>query len=130
MSYTVNMEAEKVNLKIPISELPKLVKQFGLVRIVNSDFPSEEGEEGEKNVSLEQDWEEDDLALEGKLIGDMIVFNSEQHGIFKNSSDGGLGWLLEKYKGSGEVKEVGEDGEAEFTKYVDGKAKKGKVVFE
>ena len=122
MAHAVKMDGTDIDLKIPLSELASLVKTFYQVCV------TDEGDKRE--VALYLHAEEDGDGLIGYLENDFIVFNRKQSGTFKGSQDGGLGDLLEKYKGSGTLELVGEDGEVDHIKYVDGKGKEGKVVYE
>jgi len=119
MSYATTMEGTNIDVKIPLSEIKWLTENF------------EEGVSlSKEEVNLVMSWEEDNALINGKLEGNEIILNKEQRGTFKNSSDGGLALILEKFNGSGEIREVGEDGETNFVKYENGQEKKGKVVFE
>lgn len=122
MAHAVKMDGTDIDLKIPLSELASLVKTFYQVCVTDED--------NNREVGLYIAWEEDGGGLIGYLVDDVIVFNRKQSGTFKNSLDGGLGDLLEKYNGSGTLELVGEDGEVDHIKYVDGKGKEGKVVYE
>lgn len=119
MSYAVSMDAENVVCKIPLSEMASLMKKFNTVT------------KTEDTIALDLEWEEDGSPITGKIIGDVIILDSEQNGTYKNSSDGGLAYLLTTYKGSGTITETGEDGDDhDVTKYTDGKSKVGRVVFD
>jgi hypothetical protein len=84
----------------------------------------------EDTIALGLAWEEDGSPITGKIVGDVIILDSEQNGTYKNSSDGGLAYLLTTYKGSGTITEDGEDDESEVTKYTNGKPKVGRIVFD
>jgi hypothetical protein len=118
MSYAVSMDAENVVCKIPLSEMGSLMKKF------------EDINKHENLIELNLEWEEDRSPITGKIVGDVIVLDAEQGGTFKNSSDGGLSYLLTTYKGSGTITETGEDDESEVTKYTNGKSKVGRIVFD
>lgn len=118
MSYAITMDAEKIKCRIPTSELPNLIKEFKDVEIRG------------REIAFTLQWEEDGEPIRGTIEGDEIVLDPEQHGTYKNSSDGGLELLLERYKGSGIVTETGEDDEQSVYKFTDGIQKKGKITFE
>jgi len=118
MSYAVSMDAENVVCKIPLSEMGSLMKKFrGIIK--DKDL-----------IKLNLEWEEDRSPITGVIVGDEIILDAEQSGTYKNSSDGGLGYLLTTYKGSGTITETGEDDESEVTKYTNGKSKVGRIVFD
>ena len=128
MSYTVVMSAEDIDCKINLLEMPKLVEHFESISITEE---SNVTKYPRKVIGLTLEWEEDDAEIEGVIEGDTIILNKEQQGSFKNSSDGGLAWLLETYKGSGIITESGEDAEdTSVYKYINGIMKKGRVVFD
>lgn len=118
MSYAVSMDAENVVCKIPLSEMATLMKKFETVT------------KTEDTIALDLAWEEDGSPITGKIVDDVIVLDSEQNGTYKNSSDGGLGYLLTTYKGSGTITESGEGGDQDVTKYTNGKSKVGRIVFD
>ena len=118
MSYTTYMEASEIDVKIPLKDIEKLVKENYLVTFVS----------GRVTIALE--WEEDRGYLEGNIKDDYIILEKEQGGTFKNSSDNGLSDILERYKGNGIIKTTGEDGEQEIFKYKQGIRIKGKIIFE
>ena len=122
MSYDTKMDGTEIDLKIPLTELASLVKTFYQICVTDED--------DKREVGLCLYWEEDNDDLRGYVVDDFIVLNPKQSGTFKHSVDGGLGDLLEKYKGSGTLELVGEDGEVDHIKYVDGKGKEGKLVYE
>jgi hypothetical protein len=128
MSYTVIMSAEKVDCKISLLEIPKLVEHFESISITTEE--SHGVKNPKKIISLTFEWEEDDGNITGVIEGDTIILDSEQQGAFNNSSDGGLSWLLETYKGDGVITESGEDSDTNVYKYTKGSIKKGRVVFE
>ena len=118
MSYTTYMEASEIDVKIPLKDIEKLIKENYLVTFVS----------GRVTIALE--WEEDGGYLEGNIKDDYIILEKEQSGTFKNSSDNGLSDILERYKGNGIIKTTGEDGEQEIFKYKQGIRIKGKIIFE
>lgn len=120
MSYAITMNAEDVNCKIPLCDIPKLQKEYEEVKFCKNN-----------QIELIFDWEEDGGCITGKIIENEIILDSEQHGIFRRSSDGGLSSLLEDYKGDGMITECGEEGDgSDVTKYVKGVKKKGRIVFD
>jgi len=121
MSYAITMNAEDVDLEIPLAEIHALATNDWYEILIKG-----------WKVEIQQNCEEDCWALKGRVVGgDTVVFDRKQDGTFKHSSDGGLGELLEKYGGSAVVHTVGEDGaDATAVKYVKGKKKKGRIVFE
>ena len=119
MSYAVSMDAENVVCKIPLSEMGSLIKKFETITITDGD-----------TIALDFKWEEDGSPVTGNIVGDIIILHAEQNGTYKNSSDGGLSYLLTTYKGSGTITETGEDDESEVTKYTIGKPKVGRIVFD
>lgn len=119
MSYRVQMDAENVECRIPLADLGVIAESFWGIII------------RDKHVQLTFEWEEDETPLAGKVVGKEIVLNKKQNGSFLNSSDGGLAMLLEKYNGSGTIREDGEEGDdVTITRYENGSRKKGKIVFE
>jgi len=115
----VRMEAREIECKIPLSEIDFLLKDWW--RII-----FEHG-----RVFLELSWEEDKDTINGKLGDGFILLDKEKQGTFKNSDDGGLSQLLEKFKGSGIIETSGEEtDDHDIYKYNKGKKVKGKVVFE
>jgi hypothetical protein len=119
MSYAVSMDAENVECKIPVSELATLIKKFETITVNDGD-----------TIALDLEWEEDGSPITGKIIGSEIILDAEQNGTYKNSSDGGLAYLLTTYNGSGTITETGEDDETEVTKFTNGKFKVGRIVFD
>jgi hypothetical protein len=113
------MHAEDVECYIPSADICVLTKMFEKIKINKNG-----------KVSFIYAWEEDCGEITGTLEKENIILDSCQSGTFKNSSDGGLSILLEKYKGDGIIRESGEDGESSVCKYVKGVEKKGKVMFE
>lgn len=125
MSYIVSMDAEGVEAKIPLADIEWLTKKFFYVNFQDADG------DGEHKVEIAQEWEEDQPKITGKLVNGYIVLDEEQSGSFKNSHDGGLTTILEKYKGSGILTFDGEEaGDHTVEKYEKGVVKKGKVVFD
>lgn len=117
MSYSVNMKAKNIRCQIPLSQMQWLQENFEEIRIKKPD------------IDLLFEWEEDGGEIKGKLIADIIVLCKEQEGRYLNSSDGGLGLLLGRFKGNGEIIMTGEEGDTDFIKYTNGKAKKGKIIY-
>lgn len=118
MSYSITMDAQEVECKIPLTEISKIRKQF------------EEIEINKDHIKFIYEYEEDDGSIVGKIVNGMIILDTDQHGSFKNSSDGGISILLSDYKGNGLITLTGEEGEQSIYKYTDGVSKQGKVVFD
>jgi len=119
MAYAVTTDAREIDCIIPVSDLGEIAKEFYEVLVRSNE------------VELTQFWEEDGAPITGKIVGESIVLNDEHHGTYNNSSDGGLVYLLTKYKGSGIIEDVGEDGsDHAITKYVNGVERKGRIVFD
>ena len=123
MSYTTNMSAKEIDCLIPLKDIEWVIKNYWIV-----DF---ETEEGKTRVVIVQHLEEDEDSIKGMLYEKHIVLDAKQSGSFKNSSDGGLSDLLEKFQGSGIIETSGEEsGDYEICKYKNGKQLKGKIVFD
>ena len=67
--------------------------------------------------------------LSGRVSLGHIVLDSQHSGEYCNC-ESGIHSLMKKFKGSGIIEETGEEGEFEVIKYVDGKIKRGRMVFE
>lgn len=124
MSYVTKMNAKEIDCLIPLNDIEWVINNFWIV-----EFETET--EIKNRVRIIKAWEEDESEIKGILSEKQIVLDAKQSGSFKNSSDGGLSELLERYKGSGIIETSGEErGDHEILKYEKGNYKRGKVVYD
>lgn len=118
MSYAITMDGRNVQCKMPLKGIAKIKKQFEEIKIDKS------------QIEFIFECEEDDGSITGSVVNGMVILDTEQHGTFKNSSDGGISILLSEYKGSAVITLTGEEGEQKVYKYTDGESKEGHISFD
>lgn len=124
MSYRTSMSAYQIDVKIPLQDIRWLIDKFYQVVFTNIT-------DNTATVVLYLSWEEDSDGLKGRRKDGYIILCTEQNGDYKNSEDGGLSEILERYKGCGIIETTGESGDDhEIVKYTNGVVRKGKVVFD
>jgi hypothetical protein len=127
MSYTSNQHCENIDAKIPLTaeNIKKLIEECGGISLDKDYCKLNDNHNPVIRVILGNG----EYNLCGTLRDDMIVLNKEQDGDYCNC-DSGMEFILKTFKGSGTIEESGENGEHSITKFVDGKEKRGRVVFD